>query len=250
MHQLSEQNARFGYRRITRLLRREGWRVNQKRVHRLWKQAGLQVRRRQRKRRCLMGTSENGCARLKANYPGHVWSIDFLFDTTEDGRQVKFMPVLDEYTRECLVIDVSRSITSERVIQVLGRLFAECGGTPENLRSDNGPEFIAEALKVYLANEAVQTRYIEPGAPWQNGYVESFNNTFRDELLNQELFATVLEADVLSEQYRGRYNEYRPHSALDYLTPATFAASCTPKMTPTSNSTPEKYILQPALVLT
>lgn len=251
MHQLSEQNPRFGYRRIARLLRREGWKaecgqpVNQKRVHRLWKQAGLQVpRRRQRKRRRLVGASENGCARLKASYPGHVWSLDFLFDTTEDGRQVKFMPVLDEYTRECLVIDVSRSIPSERVVSVLGQLFEERGGPPANLRLDNGPEFVAEALREYLAGKEVQTRHIEPGAPWQNGYAESFNNSFRGELLNQELFATVLEADVLSEQYRKRYNEYRPHSALGYLTPAAFAASYAPPITP------EKENLQPALALT
>ena len=148
---------------ITSLLRREGWLVNRKRVHRLWKQAGLQVPKKQRKRRRL-GTSDNGCLRLKAQYPGHVWSVDFLFDTTEDGRQIKFMPVLDEYTRQCLGIDVSRSITSARVIRELTRLFRE-HGPPANLRSDNGPEFIAEALKRFLADQEVQTRYIEPGAP-------------------------------------------------------------------------------------
>lgn len=229
MHELAEKNPRAGYRMITSLLRREGWRterglVNKKRVHRLWKQAGLQVPKKQHKRRRL-GTSENSCLRLKASYPGHVWSVDFLFDTTEDGRQVKFMPVIDEYTRECLLIDVSRSITSERVIEQLEELFRK-HGPPANLRSDNGPEFIAKALKSYLADQEVKTRYIEPGAPWQNGYVESFNATFRGELLNLELFATVLEAEVLSEQYRGKYNTYRPHSGLDYLTPSAFAARC------------------------
>ena len=223
MHQLSEDNPRAGYRMITSLLRREGWLVNQKRVHRLWKQAGLQVPKKQRKRRRL-GTSDNGCVRLKASYPGHVWSVDFLFDTTEDGRQLKFMPVLDEYTRECLVIDVSRSITSARLIRELTRLFLE-HGPPANLRSDNGPEFIAEALKRFLAEQGVETRYIEPGAPWQNGYIESFNATLRDELLDRELFATLLEAKVLSEQYRRRYNEHRPHSSLDYQTPAAYATA-------------------------
>ena len=223
MHQLSEDNPRAGYRMITSLLRREGWLVNRKRVHRLWKQAGLQVPKKQRKRRRL-GTSDNGCVRLKAQYPGHVWSVDFLFDTTEDGRQVKFMPVLDEYTRECLMIDVSRSITSERVIRQMERLF-QVHGPPGNLRSDNGPEFIAEALKRFLADQEVETRYIEPGAPWQNGYVESFNATFRDELLDREVFSTLLEAEVLSEQYRRRYNEHRPHSSLDYQTPAEYAAA-------------------------
>lgn len=221
--QLAEDNPRAGYRMITSLLRRDGWLVNRKRVHRLWKQAGLQVPNSQRKRRRL-GTSDNGCLRLKAQYPAHVWSVDFLFDTTEDGRQVKFMPVLDEYTRQCLVIDVSRSITSTRVIEQLKRLFVE-HGPPANLRSDNGPEFIAEALKRFLTEQEVETRYIEPGAPWQNGYVESFNATFRDELFDRELFSTLLEARVLSEQYRRRYNEHRPHSSLDYQTPAEYAAA-------------------------
>lgn len=223
MHQLAEANPRAGYRMITRLLRRDGWHVNPKRVHRLWKQAGLQVPQRQRKRRRL-GRSEHGCTRLKATYPNHVWSIDFLFDTTEDGRQVKFMPVLDEYTRECHRIEVGRSITAERVTEVLEGLFAE-HGTPAHLRMDNGPEFIAEALRTHLATAQVETRYIEPGAPWQNGYIESFNATFRNELLDRELFATVLEAEVLSEQYRRKYNTYRPHSGLDYLTPSAFAAT-------------------------
>ena len=222
MHQLAEENPRAGYRMIAHLLRRDGWPVNKKRVHRLWKQAGLQVPQKQRKRRRL-GSSENGCTRLKASYPNHVWSVDFLFDTTEDGRQVKFMPVIDEYTRECFTIDVSRSITSERVIDELERLFRK-HGPPANLRSDNGPEFIAEALKAYLADEQVAMRYIEPGAPWQNGYVESFNSTFRDEVLDRELLATMLEAEVLSEQFRRRYNTYRPHSALGYMTPAAYAA--------------------------
>lgn len=222
MHKLSSENPRMGYRMIAKLLDREGWHVNQKRVHRLWKQAGLQVPQKQYKKRRL-GTSENGCVRLKATRPGHVWSIDFLFDTTEDGRQVKFMPIMDEYTRECFMIDVSRGITSRRVIEVLEGLFA-LHGTPANLRSDNGPEFIAMALREYLAAANVETRYIEPGAPWQNGYIESFNNTFRDELLNREIFTTVLEARVLSEQFRRRYNEYRPHSSLNYETPAAYAA--------------------------
>jgi putative transposase len=222
MHQLAEENPRAGYRMITALLCREGWQVNQKRVHRLWKEAGLQVPKKQHKRRRL-GRGEHGSHRLKASYPNHVWSVDFLFDTTENGRQVKFMPVLDEYTRECFRIDVSRSITSERVIHELERLF-QAHGVPKNLRSDNGPEFIAEALKAYLAEAQVETRYIEPGAPWQNGYVESFNATFRDELLDRELFSTVLEAEVLSEQYRRKYNEHRPHSSLGYQTPAEYAA--------------------------
>lgn len=141
----------MGYRMITKLLGREGWHVNQKRIHRLWKQAGLQVPQKQHKKRRL-GTSENGCIRLKATRPGHVWSIDFLFDTTEDGRQMKFMPVMDEYTRECFMIDVSRGITSRRVIEVFDGLFA-LHGTPANLRSDNGPEFVAKALREILQQQ-------------------------------------------------------------------------------------------------
>ena len=221
MHHLAEANPRAGYRMITALLRREGWLVNRKRVHRLWKQAGLQVPKKQHKRRRL-GISQNGCVRLKASCPNHVWSLDFLFDTTEDGRQLKFMPIIDEYTRECLSIVVGRSITSARVIEELERLFS-LRGCPVNLRSDNGPEFIARALKGYLKENDVETRYIEPGAPWQNGFVESFNATFRDDLLNRELLSTMLEAEVLTEQYRQRYNQYRPHSSLGYQTPRQYA---------------------------
>lgn len=239
MHELAEQNPRSGYRMITAYLRREGWPVNKKRVHRLWREAGLQIPQKQRKRRRL-GSSENGCTRLKASYPNHVWSIDFLFDTTEDGRQLKFMPVVDEYTRECHAIDVSRSIKAERVVETLDRLFL-AHGPPVHLRSDNGPEFVAGALKQFLSLTEVETRYIEPGAPWQNGFVESFNATFRDELLDRELFATVLEAEVLSEQYRCKYNTYRPHSSLDYRTPSAFAARCREQ----ADSHPE-----PALALT
>lgn len=224
MHRLAEQNPRAGYRMITALLSGEGWMVNKKRVHRLWKEAGLQVPQKQHKRRRL-GTSEDGCVRLKASYRGHVWSIDFLFDTTADGRQLKFMPVVDEYTRECHRIAVSRSITSEEVVRELGRLMVR-HGAPANLRMDNGPEFVAERLRAHLAEAQVETRYVEPGAPWQNGYVESFNATFRGELLDRELFATQLEAEVLSEQYRRKYNSYRPHSGLDYQTPSAFAAQC------------------------
>ena len=223
IHKLAEENPRSGYRMITSLLRREGWQVNQKRVHRLWKQAGLQVPKKQHKRRYL-GHSENGCVRLKATHPGHMWSIDFIYDVTENGRQLKIMPVIDEFTRECLFIDVAYSITSQRVIEQLEQLFA-LHGPPANLRSDNGPELIAKGLQAYLEDYEVETRYIEPGAPWENGYIESFNRTLRDELLDRELFTTLLEAQVLAEQYRRRYNEHRPHSSLDYLTPAAYAAN-------------------------
>ena len=222
MHELAQEHPRFGYRRITALLRREGWQIDPKRLHRLWRQAGLQVRRKQRKRRRVT-TGENGTIKLKPLYPNHVWSYDFLFDTTENGRTIKLMPLLDEYTRECLSIVVDRSITSQRVIEELRRLIAE-RGAPTFVRSDNGPEFIAEAVKRHLKASGVQTCFIDPGAPWQNGYLESFNGKLRDELLNRELFGNLSEAQVLVEQHRMAYNEERPHSALDYQTPAEFAA--------------------------
>ena len=243
IHELAEGHPRFGYRQITALLRQDGWQtgdglVNPKRVHRLWKQAGLQVPRRGPRKRRRLGTSENGCTRLKATYPNHVWSYDFLYDRTEDGRQLKIMPVVDEYTRECLTILVARSITAQDVTRELDRLFEE-RSRPQNVRSDNGPEFIAKAVKSHLSDLDIDTRYIEPGAPWQNGFVESFNSRLRDELLDRELFTTKLEAQVLCEQYRRFYNEERPHSALDYTTPAAYAVECE-----------QDIILEPALALT
>jgi transposase InsO family protein len=204
------------------LLKREGWAVNPKRVYRLWRQAGFSHRPKVQKRRRL-GSSANSCARLKPAHPGHVWSCDFLYDTTEDGRRLKWMPVIVEYTRECLTQEVDRSLTSTDVIGVLDRLIAE-HGAPDFVRSDNGPEFIAEAVQKHLAGRDVDTRFIEPGAPWENGYVESFNGTLREDLLNREVFGHFLEARVLGEKYQTRYNTERSHSSLDYRTPAEFAA--------------------------
>ncbi len=163
LQELAAAHPRAGCRRVTQMLRAEGWRVNQKRVHRLWKAAGLQVKRKQTKKRRL-GTSENGCVRLKAAYRGHLWSYDFVFDRTDDGKQLKLMPVIDEFTRECHAILVARSITAKEVTRALGEVF-DAEGVPENLRSDNGSEFIAEKVKTYLRGQGVQTRYIEPGAP-------------------------------------------------------------------------------------
>jgi transposase InsO family protein len=162
--------------------------------------------------------------RLKPAYPGHVWSYDFLFDATEDGSRLKWMPVLDEFTRECLALEVDRSVTSTDVIATLDRLIAE-RGAPDFIRSDNGPEFVADAVRTHLGTLGVETRFIEPGAPWENGYVESFNGTLRTDLLNREVFGHLLEARVLGDQYRNRYNTERPHSSLDYRTPTEFAAS-------------------------
>jgi putative transposase len=224
MKQLARKHPRYGYRRIHALLVREGWRVNRKRVHRLWKEENLKIRRRSRKRRRL-GTSENGCTRKRAERRNHVWSYDFTLDQTEDGKRLKLMPVVDEFTRECHAIEVERSITAQDVISALSYLF-RVHGEPEFIRSDNGPEFIARAVKEWLAASGVQTLYIEPGSPWENAYVESFNGKLEDELLGRELFTSLTEAKVLLEQYRLEYNHERPHSSLEYRTPAEFAASC------------------------
>ena len=228
MHELSRENPRFGYRRITKLVRRGGQRVNKKRIHRLWKQAGLQVPTKKRKRRRL-GTNENGSIRLEATRPNQVWSYDFVYDRTEDGKQLKLMPVIDEFTRECHAIEVGRSITSREVVCKLEELF-ERHGRPAFIRSDNGPEFVAETVENYLKDQGTETRFIDPGAPWQNSHVESTVGKLRDELLDRELFTTLLEAKVLAEQYRTNYNEHRPHSALGYETPTAFAATYTRKV--------------------
>jgi putative transposase len=223
---LSRENPRYGYRRVWALLRREGWPVNKKRVHRLWRQEGLRVPDKQRKRRrLLLGDSENGCTRRRAEHKDHVWSYDFVMDLTEDGRRLKMMPVVDEYTRECLSVDVGRSITAEDVVETLASLFGR-RGEPSFIRSDNGPEFVAKAVKRWLDVSGVRTLYIEPGSPWENAYSETFISRFGDELLKREVFSGLLEAKVLVEEYRNHYNHRRPHSALGYRTPAEFAASC------------------------
>ena len=221
---LSRKNPRYGYRRVWALLRREGWAVNKKRVQRLWREAGLKVpAEKVHKRRRLTGTSENGCTRRRAQYIDHVWSYDFAMDATEDGRRLKVMPVVDEYSRECLALEVERSITAEDVVGILDKLFSE-RGEPAYIRSDNGPEFIAEAIKGWLESSGVKTLYIEPGAPWENAYSETFISRLRDELLDREVFANLKEAKVLAKDHRDHYNRQRPHGALGYLTPAEFAA--------------------------
>ena len=220
---LSAQNPRYGYRRVWALLRREGWEANKKRVHRLWREADLKVPAGRRRKRQRLASSENGVARRRAEYPGHLWSYDFAMDATEDGRRLKMMPVVDEYSRECLALEVERSITSEEVVKTLDRLFAK-RGAPRFIRSDNGPEFIAQAVKRWLAASGVETLYIEPTAPWENAYSETFISRMRDELLDREEFANLKEAKVLAEDYREHYNHHRPHGALGYLTPVEFAA--------------------------
>lgn len=223
--QIAQEHPRYGYRRAWAILRDEGWAVNKKRVHRLWREAGLQVPQRARKRR-RVGSGEHSTVRLAPQHPNHVWSYDFVFDQTEDGRPLKLLAVLDEYTRECLALVVGRSLTSRHVIETLDRLIRE-RGAPAFVRSDNGPEFIAQRVGAYLLAAESDAKHIDPGAPWQNGYTESFNGKLRDELLSQELFGSLAEARVLAERWRRHYNEERPHSALRYLAPAAFAATFT-----------------------
>jgi putative transposase len=222
---LSQENPRYGYRRVWALLRREGWPVNKKRIYRLWREEGLKVPDKQRKSRRL-GDSENSCTRRRrqATHLNHVWSYDFVMDETEEGRRLKMMPVVDEYSRECLSIEVERSITAQDVVETLTSLFRR-RGEPAFIRSDNGAEFIAKAIKRWLEVSGVRTLYIEPGSPWENAYSETFISRFSDELLKREVFADLLEAKVLVEDYRGHYNHHRPHSALGYQTPAQFVAA-------------------------
>jgi putative transposase len=220
---LARENPRYGYRRIRALLKREGWSVNLKRVHRLWRREGLKVPQIQRKRRRL-GQSENGCTRRRSERPDHVWSYDFIHDQTSDGRGLKMLPVVDEFTRECLAIEVERHLTAKDVVSTLEYLF-EVRGEPEFIRSDNGPEFIAEAVRSWLTDRGARTLYIAPGSPWENAYSETFNSRLRDELLDREMFETLKEAKVILEDHRLDYNHRRPHSSLGYRTPAEFAAA-------------------------
>jgi hypothetical protein len=193
---------------------------------------GLRVPQKQRKRRRL-GTSAEGCVQRRAEHINHVWSYDFVWDQTDDGGMLKMMPIVDEFSRECLTIEVARSITADDVVETLERLFVK-HGPPIFIRSDNGPEFIAESVRKFLRERGTGTLFIEPGSPWENPYIESFNSRFRDELLDRELFLGVIEARVLVEDFRREYNEERPHSSLDYQTPKQFAAACRNKTTKTA----------------
>ena len=215
---LASRYGRYGYRRVTALLKAEGWLVNHKRVERIWREEGLKVPRRQPKRARLW-LNDGSCIRLRPTYPGSVWSYDFTMGRTHDGRPLKLLTVLEEYTRECLEIEVARRIRSDDVLDCLTRLFAR-HGPPEHLRSDNGPEFTAKVVRRWLSRLGVRTLYIEPGSPWENGYVESFNGKLKDELIDREIFYSLKEAQVLVEQWRREYNTVRPHSALGYRPPA------------------------------
>ncbi|MBA7715243.1 IS3 family transposase ISDsp2 [subsurface metagenome] len=219
IHKLAIRHSRYGYRRITVLLRREGFRVNKKRVHRIWKSEGLGLPQR-RPRRRRMGPVEEIIN--KAEYPDHVWSYDFVKDRTERGGKLRILAIIDEYTRECLAIRVASSISASAVAEVLEWLFLT-RGVPKYLRSDNGPEFVARAVCQWLKESGCQTLFITPGSPWENGYIESFNDKLRDECLNREIFRNGQEAQAIVETWRQEYNNYRPHSSLGYLTPAEFA---------------------------
>jgi len=224
MNRLALRWPRFGYRRIAALLRLDGWRVNVKRVHRLWKAEGLQIRRKQRKRRRL-GSGVNACHRRKPEHKDHVWTYDFVTERTQRGSRLRILCVVDEFTRECLTVEVRRHFTGPDVVRTLDDLFA-IRGRPRYLRSDNGPEFASKAVKSWLAERQVGTLFIEPGSPWENGYVESFNGKLRDECLNGELFLSRVEAKYVVDRWRLDYNHRRPHSMLSWLTPSQFAATC------------------------
>jgi transposase InsO family protein len=219
IHKLAIRHSRYGYRRITVLLRREGFRVNKKRVHRIWKSEGLGLPRKRPKRRRGETTGE---IVNKAEYPNHVWSYDFVEDRTERGGKLRILVIIDEYTRECLAIRVEPSIPASVVIEALEWLFLT-RGVPDYIRSDNGPEFVSGAVCQWLKESGCQTLFITPGSPWENGYIESFNDKLRDECLNREIFRNGKAAQTIVEAWRQEYNNYRPHSSLGYLTPVDFA---------------------------
>ncbi len=209
---LASQFGRYGYRRITALLREAGWAVNVKRVERIWRREGLKVPAKQPKKGRLW-LNDGSCIRLRPERPKHVWSYDFVESRTHDGRKFRMLNLIDEFTRECLVIRINRKLRSTDVIDVLSDLFI-LRGVPDHIRSDNGPEFIAKAVRDWIAAVGAKTAYIEPGSPWENGTCESFNSKLRDELLNGEIFYSLAEARIVIESWRRHYNTKRPHSSL------------------------------------
>lgn len=218
MIELATKYGRYGYRRITAMLSSEGWRVNHKRIERLWRKEGLKVPQKQPKRRRLW-LNNGSCVRLRPGFRNHVWSYDFMQDRTHDGRVFRLLTIIDEYTRECLAIEIGRKLSHDVVLEKLTELFV-LRGVPGHIRSDNGAEFTAHAVRSWLKDLGVKTLYIEPGSPWENGYIESFNGKLRDELLDREIFDTLFEAKVLVERWRKEYNHIRPHSSLGYRPPA------------------------------
>ncbi len=215
---LASKYGRYGYRRITALLRADGWRVNHKRVERIWREEGLKVPKKQPKKGRLY-FNDGSCIRLKPSYQNHVWSYDFVSDRLANGKKIRMLTVIDEFTRKCLAIRVARRLSSDDVLDVLSDLFL-IEGMPDFIRSDNGSEFTAKMLQDWLAKLKVKTAYITPGSPWENGFNERFNGSLRDELLNGEMFYSLAEAKIIIENWRKHYNEIRPHSSLNYQPPA------------------------------
>jgi putative transposase len=215
---LAEQYGRYGYRKISALLKAAGWLVNDKRVERIWRREGLKVPTKQPKRGRIWD-NDGSCLRLRPEYRNHVWSYDFVEARTHDGRKFRMLNVVDEFTHECLTIRVARKLKAVDVIDVLSDLFI-LRGVPGHIRSDNGPEFIAKSVQAWITGVGAKTAYITPGAPWENGYVESFNARLRDELLNGEIFYTLKEAQIVIESWRRHYNAVRPHASLGYRPPA------------------------------
>jgi transposase InsO family protein len=220
---LAIEYGRYGYRRIAVKLREAGWQVSTDRVQRIWRQEGLKVPQKQRPRGRLW-LNDGSCVRLRPERANHVWSYDFVSAMTHDGRTLRLLVLLDEYTRECLAIRVARRLGSYEVIETLAEVMV-WRGIPEHIRSDNGPEFVAQELRKWLGKMGTGTLYIEPGSPWENGYCESFNGKLRDECLNGEIFYSLKEAQIVIEQWRVEYNTRRPHSALGYRPPAPAAYS-------------------------
>jgi putative transposase len=221
----ASQYGRYGYRRITAVLRDDGWQVGKDRVERIWRREGLKVPQRQKPRGRLW-LNDGSCVRLRPEHRNHVWSYDFVSAKTYDGRTVRMLNLIDEHSRECLLIRSERRWSSAKVIEALADVMV-IKGVPEHIRSDNGPEFVARGLREWLAETGTRTLYIEPGSPWENGYCESFNSKLRDEFLNGELFYSIKEIRVLAERWRVHYNTVRPHSSLGYRPPApeTWAAT-------------------------
>ena len=223
---LASEYGRYGYRRITWLLKEAGWTVGTDRVQRIWRREGLKVPSKQRARSRLW-LNDGSCIRLRPERRNHVWSYDFVEAQTHDGRKVRLMTLIDEFTRECLAIRVARRINSLGVIETMADVML-VRGVPEHIRSDNGPEMTAKIVRHWLAQVGAKTLYIEPGSPWENGYCESFNGKLRDELLNGEIFYSLKEAKAVIGQWRSHYNTVRPHSSLGYRPPAPLAFSPVP----------------------
>jgi putative transposase len=224
LRRLSAKKPRWGYRRAHGHLLAEGWAINRKRIQRIWREEGLRVPARKRKRRRLGESTAEGADRLRATHPGHVWALDFQHDASSDGRELKFLNVVDEFTREALAIEVNRTIDADATVAVLERIVAE-RGAPANLRADNGPELTARVLREWCEERSTHTAYIDPGAPWQNAWVESLNARLRDEVLDVEEFSNLAEARFLVGEWRDDYNANHPHSAIGMMSPSRFAAS-------------------------